>query len=191
MGLISVTNIADGTVIDANDVNSPINTIVNEINGNLSEANMANTFKQYVLGTVYPVGSIYTSVNPNNPSTTLGFGTWASFGAGRTLVGVDTSQTEFDTVEETGGAKTHTLTTAEMPVHGFSFTIHGSENGTDIAAQGVTGGTTGGSIIGRYGNHQTYAGANSVVNPSWSWGGNAAHNNLQPYVTVYFWKRTA
>lgn len=53
-----------------------------------------------------PVGAIYASVDATNPATTLGYGTWSAFGAGRTLVGVDAGQTEFDTVEETGGAKT-------------------------------------------------------------------------------------
>lgn len=181
MGLISVTNIADGTVIDANDVNSPINTIVNEINGNLSEANMSNTFKQYVLGTVYPIGSIYTSVNPNNPSTTLGFGTWVSFGAGRTLVGVDTGQTEFDTVEETGGAKTHTLTTAEMPSHAHDARVIPS--GWEAGGYGLTG-TSG------FQNDPAVANRQAGYLTAYA-GGGGAHNNLQPYITVYFWKRTA
>ena len=65
----------------------------------------------------WPVGSVYTSIVSTNPATLLGGGTWVSFGAGRVLVGLDATQTEFDTVEETGGAKTHTLTTAEMPAH--------------------------------------------------------------------------
>jgi len=54
----------------------------------------------------YPVGSIYLSTNGTNPATTLGFGTWSAFGAGRVPVGFDSGQTEFDTDEETGGAKT-------------------------------------------------------------------------------------
>src|SRR3546814_10075624 len=43
--------------------------------------------------------------------------TWSAFGAGRVLVGLDSLDTDFDTVEETGGEKTHVLTEAEMPVH--------------------------------------------------------------------------
>lgn len=69
------------------------------------------------LSSVWPVGSVFISVVSTNPGTLLGFGTWSAFGAGRVLVGLDSGQTEFDTVEETGGAKTHTLTSAEMPAH--------------------------------------------------------------------------
>jgi hypothetical protein len=58
----------------------------------------------------WPVGSVFISVVSTNPNTLLGGGTWAAFGAGRVLVGIDAGQTEFDTVEENGGAKTHTLT---------------------------------------------------------------------------------
>ena len=65
------------------------------------------------LSDVYPVGSIYINAAvATKPGTLLGFGTWAAFGAGRVMVGIDAAQTEFDTLEETGGAKTHTLTTS-------------------------------------------------------------------------------
>ena len=78
---------------------------------------VGNITAAFINNLVYPVGAIFTSVSPTNPATSLGVGTWEAFGAGRALVGVDTTQTEFDTVEETGGAKTHTLTESEMPAH--------------------------------------------------------------------------
>lgn len=53
----------------------------------------------------FPVGAIYTSVTGVNPATELGYGTWTAFGTGRVLVGVDTSDVDFDTVMETGGSK--------------------------------------------------------------------------------------
>ena len=59
-------------------------------------------------GQAWPVGSVFIAVVSTNPATLLGYGTWAAFATGRTLVGIDAGQTEFDTVEETGGAKTHT-----------------------------------------------------------------------------------
>lgn len=64
----------------------------------------------------YPVGSIYLSVVNTNPSKWFG-GTWEQIAKGRTLVGVDTSQTEFNTVKKTGGAKTHKLTVNQIPSH--------------------------------------------------------------------------
>lgn len=70
-----------------------------------------------VAALVYPVGAIYISTVGTNPATFLGFGTWAAFGAGRVMVGYNASDPDFDTAEETGGSKTHTLTTAEMPSH--------------------------------------------------------------------------
>lgn len=54
----------------------------------------------------WPVGSVFISVSSTNPGTSLGFGTWVAFGAGRVLVGLDAGDPDFDTSEETGGAKT-------------------------------------------------------------------------------------
>ena len=145
---------------------------------------------------MYPVGSIYISVKSTNPSSFFG-GTWTAFGTGRTLVGINTSDTNFDTVEKTGGAATHTLTTTEMPNH--THTI-GSSGAHSHASQGRMGGSGSGANIfesyngasktrsvnvprsGTNGNHTHSPGAT---------GGGGAHNNLQPYITVYMWKRTA
>lgn len=64
----------------------------------------------------WPVGAVYTSVLSTSPATLFG-GTWTAIGAGRVLVGLDSGDTDFDTPEETGGAKTVTLSSAEMPSH--------------------------------------------------------------------------
>ena len=56
-------------------------------------------------GSAFPIGFIFISVDPTNPATSLGYGTWVAFGAGRVLVGLDSGDADFDTVEETGGAK--------------------------------------------------------------------------------------
>lgn len=127
------------------------------------------------LANIYPVGSIYINASVStNPGTLLGFGTWVAFGAGRVMVGIDAGQTEFDTAEETGGAKTHTLTTSEIPSH--THTYDGIDN-TLPNAQDYD--NTGGNGIW-YGLNQT----------SGATGGGQAHNNLQPYIVVYMWKRT-
>jgi len=131
-----------------------------------------------VLEAMYPIGSIYTNATVStNPGTLLGFGTWSAFASGRVLVGVDTGQTEFDTLGETGGAKTHTLSTGEIPSHSHL------EKFSSGANNGVTG-------IAQTANQSSVPGINSAYTTDVS-GGGGAHNNLQPYITVYMWKRTA
>ena len=137
-----------------------------DINGNMD-------ILDGILGLVYPIGAIYTSVSSTSPATLFG-GTWSAFGAGRVLVGIDPSDTAFDTVEETGGAKTHTLTTAEMPSHshemsGFKYTSGGS--GAKLS--------------------YTPDGKDPFSETTGTAGSGDAHNNLQPYIVVYMWKRTA
>jgi len=120
---------------------------------------------------VYPVGSIYfNAAVATNPATLLGFGTWAAYGGGRVMVGVHSSGT-FDGLNETGGAETHTLSTAEMPAH--THTYGKSTTSEAMSIHDITG----------------LRGA-ATTNTS-STGGGDAHNNIQPYITVYMWKRTA
>ena len=69
-----------------------------------------------LLDLIYPVGSIYMSVNAVNPSTLFG-GTWEAWGNGRVAIGVNGAETEFNTVEKTGGDKSVALTTQQMPTH--------------------------------------------------------------------------
>lgn len=59
----------------------------------------------------FPIGAIFVTVDPTNPATTLGYGTWVSFAAGRVLVGVDPLDPDFNPVEKTGGSKTQTFAT--------------------------------------------------------------------------------
>ena len=128
------------------------------------------------LAAAYPVGSIYMNASDaTNPATLLGFGTWVAFGAGRVPVGIDSGDTDFDTAEETGGAKTHTLSIGEMPAHIHTY----SESSNGPAAEGVGAGYDPPTAVGRQ------------EADSDSTGGGQAHNNLQPYIVVYMWKRTA
>jgi hypothetical protein len=169
-------NILDGVTATAAELNimdgvTATTAEINYLDGVTS--NIQTQLDSISMSDAYPVGSIYMNAsNATNPATLLGFGTWASFGAGRVLVGLDSGQTEFDTLGETGGEKTHTLTTDEIPAHTHSYS---SWSAYTNAASGeapdktvtATSGTTG------------------------STGGGDAHNNLQPYIVVHMWKRTA
>ena len=127
----------------------------------------------------YPVGSIYMSATlatAADVGAALG-GTWVAWGAGRVPVGVDASDTDFDTAEETGGEKTHQLTVAEMPKHTHPvYTVSTESSGNQQDGLRSTGRW--------YGNS---TGSPNVANA----GGDGAHNNLQPYITCYMYKRTA
>jgi len=129
-----------------------------------------------VADAVYPVGAIFTTVTAYANSaavvSAIGGTTWVAFGAGKVLVGVDTGDSDFDTVEETGGAKTHTLTTSEIPSHTHTIDLLNDED--------QAGGGSGACMRG---NSKTYT--------TDATGGGGSHNNVQPYITVYMWKRTA
>lgn len=125
---------------------------------------------------MHRVGDIIFSTSDENPSTIYG-GTWVAWGKGQVPVGVDTSDSDFNTVEKTGGEKEHTLTVDEMPSH--------------THAQYVTSdNVSGGGIRVDY----TKDGASLPYLQgidTGSSGGNQPHNNIQPYITCYMWKRTA
>ena len=72
-----------------------------------------------------PVGSIYMSTSAVNPSSIYPGTSWVAWGSGRVPIGVNSSDTAFNSVEKTGGAKTHTLTVSEMPSHNHSITDTG------------------------------------------------------------------
>lgn len=145
-------------------------------------------FVQAALQALHPVGSIYiNATNATNPGTLLGFGTWVAFGAGRVPVGFDSTNTLFDTAEETGGSAdaivvshTHTITD---PGHSHTTTIPTSATGNSSQALYSTdnAGTTA-TIT------SSTATTGISINTAGSSGTNA---NYQPYITVYMWKRTA
>lgn len=135
---------------------------------------------------VWPVGSIYTSVVSTNPNTLMGFGTWTAFAAGRVLVGIDAGQTEFDTVEETGGAKEITLTENQIPAHDHTITDPGHTHGIGDVVSG-----TGLAAGADFENVAATSVSNTTGITVDNAGGGQPHSNLQPYIVVYMWKRTA
>jgi hypothetical protein len=121
---------------------------------------------------VYPVGSIYISTVVTNPATTFGFGTWATFGNGRVLVGNNTADADFDVAEEIGGSKTN----ASVVTHTHSVTL-----GT-------------GTTDGAWGSADTSSsspGTSKTLTAAAPTGAIASISIVQPYIVVYFWERTA
>lgn len=132
----------------------------------------------------YRIGDILISINEKNPSNIFG-GKWELLCPGRTLVCIDKSQTEFNTIRKIGGETKHTLTVDEMPKHehkGLSWYGNNEEpltlNSGSAGGYNLTyhGGTRGGQETGIWTNET---------------GGGQSHNNLQPYMTVYMWVRVS
>ena len=138
------------------------------------------------LNHIYPIGSIFITTVNQDPSPYLG-GKWEAFGAGRVLVGFDSSQTEFNTILKTGGEKTHKLTIYEMPSH-----IHSLGWGTSGRFIKMTNSDSDTNSYG-FDFHKGYAG--DVDSNGYNFtralptGGGQSHNNLQPYIVVYMFKR--
>lgn len=168
-----------------------------------------NLDKTSILNLVYPVGSIYMSANNVSPQTFLG-GTWVAWGAGRVPVGVSSSDTDFNTAEKTGGEKTHTLSVSEMPWHDHSGTnstvetetIHTRPTGGALHYLGINTYTvkydvneqTQEYMVAPAGGSVLEVENGTVINSQYGVcpnGSGVAHNNLQPYITCYMWKRTA
>jgi len=127
-----------------------------------------------VLTTLYPVGSIYCSTVSTNPNTLFGFGTWVAFGAGRVLVGNGTSDAAY-AAGATGGVSTVTLTAAQsgLPAH------------THPIKYATPSGSDGAGFDDAAGSGTKNSDANSAADAS------EAHTNLQPYIVVYMFNRTA
>jgi len=138
----------------------------------------------------YPVGAIFTTTTAYADSAAvvaaIGGTTWAAFGGGKVLVGLDSGDTDFDAASETGGSKTasgttgsHSLSTAEMPAHTHTYTL----------ASGSSGGGTQSSV-----SNQIVSQSSSSTGSTGGGGGHThtlANSIVQPYIVVYFWKRTA
>ncbi len=143
---------------------------------------------------LFPIGSVYTNADVDtNPAILLGFGTWTAFGVGRVLVGQDGNTAAFDTMGETGGNKdaivvshTHTASTAAAGSHSHSpvagaFSVTGNVQYSYGGFGGSLGTAAATGAAGEHTHGVTIA----------SSGASGLNANLQPYVVVKMWKRTA
>ena len=177
-----------------------------------------DTYKPLVdalLELIYPVGSIYMTVDEDSdPAAFLG-GTWERWGQGCVPVGVsaNANDSDFGKVEQQGGERKHQLITSEMPAHDhrgtytethhYTINIPGSgdsfiemPSGTDAVK--VQYEQTQSASLVRNGSRPVgnqldidYREKVTALYGVPAQGGNVAHNNLQPYITCYMWKRTA
>lgn len=160
---------------------------------------------QSVAGAIYPIGSIYMSVSPTNPSEYFG-GTWVAWGSGRVPVGINTDDSNFGTVEKTGGASTVVLTTAQMPIHshdkgtlaadgngshGHNLNLTKAGWGVDGASNKVVVDSTSYTALTNVGTAWAGYHGHTISGSTASAGSGNAHSNLQPYIVCYMWKRTA
>ena len=146
---------------------------------------------------IYPVGSIYMSVNNTNPTNLFG-GTWVTWGQGRVPVCVNTSNSNFNTVEKTGGSVSHR--------HEFRIGMHwwyggacgeNSYSGTgayrfsDNQYDGWARDLEGKSMNVNNGIYNNSSVTTATPGGKWSRSDTSESNNFQPYITCYMWKRTA
>ena len=178
---------------------------------NITVSELVNALKVEMLKIENPVGHIRMETTNTNPATYLGFGTWVLWGAGKVPVGVNTSDTDFASVEKTGGSKTHThtnpstgsysgttgshtLTINEIPSHTHKVILRpngnignywGDASMTNAAAANPTAGGPTTSTGGGKGH------THSIPSHTHTVGNTGSSSNVQPYITCYMWKRTA
>jgi len=137
----------------------------------------------------FPVGAVFIAVVGADPAQLLGYGSWQALGPGRALVGLDAEQLEFAALEQVGGEKAHALTAAEMPAHTHVQNPHSHAQRVNSASTGALRGYGVDTSTATPVNAGYITADATAVNQAA--GGGQAHNNLQPYVVVRFWKRVA
>jgi len=152
--------------------------LLNEINS-LKESTVT-------VNAIYPVGSVFISTNSTNPSNLFSGTEWEAYGQGRTLIGAGTGTDSNNTSMtfengKTGGEYKHQLTINEMPAHNHSLAIYGQ----NIYYFSDAGGSS--LTTPYYPNGQSAA---FSLQTEYN-GSDNSHNNIQPYITVYMWKRVS
>lgn len=163
----------------AGNLKNQIDAANEKIDTNTSAINTINNG----LAQLYPVGSIYLSVNDTNPSTFIG-GTWERI-KDRFLLAAGDSYA----AGSTGGEAAHKLTVNEMPSHRHSITVYASEDG--LSGKTLQDAEQGKPLAARLKEASGLSSNKNYTQCINLTGGGAAHNNMPPYLAVYMWVRTA
>lgn len=174
-----VTKVA-GKGLSTNDFTNAYKTILDGLTTTINNAVLEGK------KSLYPVNSIYLSLNSTNPADVFGFGTWVQIAQGRSLVGVDTEDEDFEYASKIGGSKTHNHASGDLVADiGAVDSNLGSigYNATGATKNNYNRGITGsaiGDIDSKKANHAATVSGNTSNSSS-----------LQPYYCIYIFKRTA
>jgi len=195
-------------------IDSQLNALVttnNNQNTSISNLQNDNTFVKNFLK-AHPVGSIYITTSSTDPSNTYSGSTWVAYAGGRTLVGVGSNAGYSFSAGQTGGEYTHRLSTSEIASHSHNYIglyMDCNYKTGYIVAQGdlnlVYYLNTSVNPYSAGWATQTFTNSYSSMSDTCVWavgvqsdysntsytGSSTYHNNVQPYVTVYMWRRTA
>lgn len=183
--LIAILNAIDQTKADKSDLDNYLTIedyIAGESGGTIDftsylKKNEADTLyaPKHIIETIYPIGSIYLSVNDINPNILFGFGAWERI-QDKFLLGAGT---QFPAGTE-GGEVEHTLTELEMPAHDHEFDRHQLWRNESIPPS-------------THAESNGYGVSNKTLpiytDTTIATGAGESHNNMPPYLAVYIWKR--
>ena len=152
--VVSIDSIYNGT-------GDSLEQIINKL---IDDKILADNMKKY------PVGKIVLSTENINPAEYLGFGTWKAWGSGKVPVGVDTENSNFNTVEKEGGEQSHSLTINEIPEHSHDFNVTTGSNGSHQHSFSATTSSSGthqhtGNKLESGVNSSSSAAVNDLVRP--------------------------
>lgn len=188
---------------DINVLNAAIEAL--EAKVGIDNSAVGNSIDFIIKNRIWPIGSVFTAVVATDPNTLLGFGTWSQIAQGQMLIGQKSTDSDFNTAEETGGAKTanlqHTHTGGAHTHTGglHTHTVSGS-TGVSTTTDSVTdNGDDQTDVQEEAHSHSVSLTSSSNGNVATSSdgavltgnGGSTTQSIMNPYFVVYVWKRTA